>query len=102
MNVAKTSVIERIARVPAAQRLSGNADGSQPSAAPDVDEAWPDYQADAIAVLKTMREADEDMAAVGDPATWERMIAAALGTPLDTPDAFDPPASGNDPLHDDP
>lgn len=67
----------------AAQRLSINAEGSQSSAAPDVDDAWTDYQDDAIAVLKTMREPDEDMAAVGDPAVWERMIAAALGTPMD-------------------
>ena len=79
MDVSKTAAIERIARVLAGQRLSVNADGSQPSAAPDVDDAWPDYRDDAIAVLKTLREPDEAMAAAGDVVTWEKMIAAALG-----------------------
>jgi len=83
MNISRTGAIERIARVLAGQRLSSNAEGSEPSAAPDVDDAWPDFQNDAIAVLKTLREPDSDMAAVGDLAVWERMIAAALGTPLD-------------------
>jgi hypothetical protein len=82
MDVAKTGVIERIARVLAAQRLSSNAEGSEPSAAPDVDDAWADFVDDAVAVLKTIRAPDEDMATVGDVAVWERMIAAALGAPL--------------------
>jgi hypothetical protein len=78
MDVSKTDVVERIARVLAAQRLSSNAEGSEPSAGPDVDDAWPDYRDDAIAVLKTLREPDEAMAAAGDAAVWERMVAAAL------------------------
>lgn len=77
-DVSKTDAIERIARVLAGQRLSSNAEGSEPSAGPDVDDAWPDYQADAIAVLKTLREPDEAMAAAGDAEIWQRMIAAAL------------------------
>jgi len=78
MDISKTNVIERIARVLAAQRLSSNADGNEPSAAPDVDDAWPDFRDDALAVLKTLREPDEDMAAAGDPVIWEKMIKAAL------------------------
>ena len=85
MDIAHTAVIERIARVLAGQRLSINADGEFGSAARDVDDAWPDHTDDAIAVLRTLRAPDEDMAAVGDVAIWERMIAAALGTPLDLP-----------------
>lgn len=85
MDISKTPAIQRIARVLAAQHLSSNAEGNEPSAAPDVDDAWPDYEEDAIAVLKTLREPDEDMVKVGDVAVWERMIAAALGSPLDTP-----------------
>lgn len=82
MDISVTPAIQRIARVLAAQRLSINAEGAESSVALDVDDAWPDYLEDAIAVLKTLREPDEDMAAVGDPAVWERMIAAALGTPM--------------------
>ncbi|WP_157220883.1 hypothetical protein [Flavisphingomonas formosensis] len=78
MDVSVTPVVERIARVLAAQRLSNNAGGKEPSAAPDVDEAWPDYRNDAVAVLKTLREPDEPMARAGDVAIWEKMIAAAL------------------------
>jgi len=102
MDVSRTPVIERIARVLAAQHLSSKADGNEPSAAPDVDDAWPDYEGDAIAVLKTLREPDGDMAQVGDVAIWERMIAAALGTPLDMPVSSEPPAPGTDPLHEGP
>lgn len=83
MDVSVTPAIQRIARVLAAQRLSINAEGAERSAAPDVEDAWRDYLDDAIAVLKTLREPDEDMASVGDVAVWERMIAAALGTPMD-------------------
>jgi hypothetical protein len=102
MDVSRTGVIQRIARVLAAQRLSSNADGSEPSAASDVDDTWPDYEDDAIAVLKTLREPDEDMVAVGDVAVWERMIAAALGAPLDIPEPSEPPQPGTDALHEGP
>jgi len=102
MDVSKTGVIERIARVLAAQRLSSNAEGTEPSAAPDVDDAWLDYEDDAIAVLKTLREPDEDMAAVGDVAAWERMIAAALGTPLGVAASTEPPEPSATALHEGP
>lgn len=102
MDISRTGAIERIARVLAAQRLSSNAEGSEPSAAPDVDDAWPDYEDDAVAMLKTLREPDADMAAVGEVAVWKRMIAAALGTPLDSAEATEPPKPGTDPLHEGP
>lgn len=93
MDISVTPAIERIARVLAAQRLSINAEGAEPSAAPDVDDAWPAYLDDAVALLKTLSEPDEDMATVGDPTVWERMIAAALGTPMDM--APDEPAGAD-------
>lgn len=78
MDVSTTPAVERVARVLAGQRLSANAEGDTESAARDVDDAWRDYLPDAVAVLKTLREPDEAMAAAGDPAVWERMILAGL------------------------
>lgn len=78
MDISNTPLVERIARVLAGQRLSSNAEGDQASAGAQVDEAWRGYRDDAIAVLKTMREPDQAMAAAGDPAIWERMILASL------------------------
>jgi len=78
MPVSETDSVERIARVLAGQRLSSNAEGRQDSAAADVDDAWPQYVDDAVAVLRTMREPDKAMAAAGDPGIWERMVLAAL------------------------
>jgi hypothetical protein len=78
MNISKGDVVERVARVLAGQRLSVNGEGESRSAADAVDAAWRDYVDDAMAVLRTLREPDERMAAAGDPAVWERMILAAL------------------------
>lgn len=78
MNVSKSGVLERIARVLAGQHLSANADGADPHAAAAVDQTWPDHVDDAVAVLRTLREPDAAMAAAGDPVIWERMILAAL------------------------
>jgi hypothetical protein len=78
MNVSKGSVVERIARVLAGQRLSANAEGDSKSAGSAVDAAWGAHVDDAMAVLRTLREPDARMAAAGDPAVWERMILAAL------------------------
>jgi hypothetical protein len=78
MNISKGAAVERVARVLAGQRLSTNGNGDSRSAADQVDAAWPDYVDDAMAVLRTLREPDERMAAAGDPAVWERMILAAL------------------------
>ncbi len=78
MDVATTPVAERIARVLAAQRISANAEGDEESASAKIDAVWKDYLADAAAVLKTLREPDKTMAAVGDAAIWERMVLAAI------------------------
>ncbi len=78
MDVSSGSVVERIARVLAGQRISANADGDAESAGSLVDAHWREHQADAVAVLKTLREPDHRMAAAGDVAVWERMILAAL------------------------
>lgn len=78
MDISEQNIVDRIARVLAAQRVSANAEGDDPSAADTVDASWRDYIDDAVAVLKTMREPDQAMARVGDPAIWETMILAAL------------------------
>lgn len=78
MDVSIGPVIERIARVLAAQRISANAAGDAESAGRIVDSAWKDYREDALAVLRTLREPDPAMAAAGDPRVWEAMIAAAI------------------------
>lgn len=78
MDIASAPVVERIARVLAGQRISANADGDQESASAAVDTAWRDYRNDALAVLHTLRAPSEAMANVGDTATWERMILAAI------------------------
>ena len=78
MPVSNLTLVERIARVLAGRYHSSNADGDDPSAGPTVDETWHDYTQDALAVLRTMREPDQVMAAAGDAQTWERMVEAAL------------------------
>ena len=76
--VAETVVIERIARVLASRPASTNADAASPASGHDVDQNWPDHVDTALAVLKAIREPDADMAAIGDTATWRRMIEAAI------------------------
>lgn len=78
MPISETSAVERIARVFAARLASVNADGDDPSAAKVVDAAWPAHVADAVSVLKVLREPDKAMAAAGDADVWERMILRAL------------------------
>ena len=78
MDISNTPLVERIARVLAGQRLSSNAEGSNPSAGDGVDRAWHEHLVDARAVLRTLREPDEEMAAAGDAAVWERMVRAAI------------------------
>jgi hypothetical protein len=79
MDISNTPLVERIARVLAGQRLSSNAQGSNPSAGEAVDLAWREHLDDARAVLRTLREPDEEMAAAGDAAVWARMVHAAIG-----------------------
>jgi hypothetical protein len=76
--ISQLSALERIARVLAAQRLSINADGYEPSVSVEVDAEWRDYLDDAVAVLKTLREPDIVMADAGDAKMWTRMVEAAL------------------------
>jgi hypothetical protein len=78
MPVSSTNIVERIARVIAGRVVSINAGGDDPSAGERIDTIWRDYQDDAVAILRTLREPDEAMADAGDVACWERMIEAAL------------------------
>ena len=78
MPVSEKPLVERIARVLAGAAHSSNADGSDPSAGDKVDKVWREHVNQAVAVLHTMREADERMAAAGDPDTWNRMVEAAI------------------------
>lgn len=100
--ISETGAVERIARVLAGQRLSANAKGIDPSAADDIDAVWPNFETDALAVLKTLREPDAAMAAAGDVAVWARMIAAAIGAQGDPPSLTKLPEPGTDPLHEGP
>jgi len=76
-------LVERVARVLAGAALSSNADGSDPSAGDKVDRAWREHVNQAQAVLHTMREPDEAMAAVGDTDMWRNMVEAAIAQRVD-------------------
>ena len=76
-------LVERIARVLAGEALSSNANGSDPSAGDQVDLAWREHVNQAEAVLHTMREPDEAMAAVGDVQMWRNMVEAAIAQRVD-------------------
>jgi hypothetical protein len=78
MPESATPLVERIARVLAGAAHSSNAEGSDPSAATKVDAAWPEHYNQALAVLHTMREPDEAMAAAGDTETWRRRVETAI------------------------
>ena len=76
-------LVERIARVLAGAAFSSNAEGSDPSAGEKVDLAWREHLNQAQAVLHTMREPDEQMAAAGDSDTWSKMVEAAIAQRVD-------------------
>jgi len=76
-------LVERIARVLAGAAHSSNAEGSDPSAGEKVDQVWREHVNQALAVLHTMREPDEAMAAAGDVETWRSMVEAALDQKVD-------------------
>jgi hypothetical protein len=76
-------LLERVARVLAGSELSSNAEGDNGHAGPDVDRAWRDHLNQAQAVLHTMREPDEAMAAVGDVEMWRNMVEAAIAQKVD-------------------
>ena len=71
-------LLERVARVLAGSELSSNAEGENAHAGPEVDRTWRDHIDEAYAVLHTMREPDQAMAAVGDVEMWRRMVEAAI------------------------
>ncbi|GAA4721517.1 hypothetical protein H9L13_10005 [Sphingomonas lutea] len=80
MPVSEQPIVERVARVLAGAAHSSNAEGSDPSAGGKVDLVWKEHVNQALAVLHTMREPDESMAAVGDAETWSRMVEKAIET----------------------
>jgi hypothetical protein len=80
MPVSEQPLVQRIARVLAGAAHSSNAEGSDPSAAEKIDLVWREHVDQALAVLHTMREPDEQMAAVGDAETWSRMVEKAIET----------------------
>jgi hypothetical protein len=83
MPVSEKSAVERVARVLAGAALSSNAEGSDPSAGEKIDLAWREHVNQALAVLHTLREPDEAMAAAGDPETWRNMVEAAIAERVD-------------------
>jgi len=83
MPVSEQSLVERIARVLAGAAHSSNAEGSDPSAADKVDLVWREHVDEALAVLHTMREPDEEMAAAGDTEIWRAMVEAAIDQKVD-------------------
>ena len=80
MPVSEKPLVERIARVLAGAAHSSNAEGSDPSAGDKIDLVWKEHVNQALAVLHTMREPDEKMAAVGDAEAWSRMVEEAIET----------------------
>ena len=76
-------LVDRVARVLAGAALSSNAEGSDPSAGDKVDLAWREHVNQAEAVLHTMREPDEAMAAAGDTEVWRNMVEAAIAQRVD-------------------
>ena len=78
MPVSERPLIERIARVLAGAAHSSNAEGSDPSAGDKIDLVWRQHVNQALAVLHTMREPDEEMARAGDAETWSRMVETAI------------------------
>jgi hypothetical protein len=78
MPVSEQPLVERIARVLAGAAHSSNAEGSDPSAGDKVDLVWREHLSQAVAVLHTLREPDEEMARAGDPETWARMVETAI------------------------
>lgn len=84
-DISATSPVERIARVLAAEAISINGEGHDPSASSEVDATWSDKVGRAMAVLRTLREPTPAMVEAGraagsDPASvWNAMVRAAIG-----------------------
>ncbi len=80
MPISEQPLVERIARVLAGAAHSSNAEGSDPSAGDKIDLVWREHVNQALAVLHTMREPDEKMAAAGDSETWAKMVETAIAS----------------------
>jgi precorrin-2 methylase len=78
MDVARTPLAQRIARALAGLDHSANAQGVEQSASSSVDDTWRGYLEQADAILRTIREPSEAMAAAGDPRIWSTMIEIAI------------------------
>jgi hypothetical protein len=79
-------VIERISRVLAGQyfsrastRLGLTGAAGEDDASVLVDQNWVDFQEDAIAVLKTLRQPPPSLTNENDAALWGLVIQSALG-----------------------
>jgi len=83
MPVSEQPLVERVARVLAGAAHSSNAEGSDPSAGEKIDMVWREHVNQALAVLHTMREPDEEMASAGDPDVWRKMVEAAIAERVD-------------------
>jgi len=83
MAISEKPLLERVARVLAGAAHSSNAEGSDPSAGDKIDKVWHEHVNQALAVLHTMREADEDMAAAGDADMWRKMVETAIAEKVD-------------------
>ena len=83
MPVSEHPLLERVARVLAGAAHSSNAEGSDPSAGDKIDMVWREHVNQALAVLHTMREPDEEMASAGDPDVWRKMVEAAIAERVD-------------------
>ena len=78
MDVATTTLAERIARALAGSDHSANANGTEQSASNSVDETWRGYLEQANAILRTIREPSSAMSAAGDVRVWSAMIEQAI------------------------
>ena len=78
MPVSEQPLVERVARVLAGAELSRNAEGRDSSAGPEVDRTWRQHVNQALAVLHTMREPDQEMARAGDAEQWTSMVETAI------------------------
>ena len=78
MDVATTTLAERIARALAGLDHSANAEGAETSASGSVEETWRAYLTQADAVLRTIREPSEAMISAGDAGAWSAMVDQAI------------------------
>jgi len=78
MDVATTTLAERIARALAGLDHSANAEGAETSASGSVEETWRAYLMQADAVLRTIREPSKAMVSAGDAGAWSAMVDQAI------------------------